>query len=199
MQSSFLVFDSKTGCFPWFCLSLHTLFGHWPWIVCLSLHIWKCWDMPSPFKGVFWPNDFSKKDLPWVPYLFWIMSDGIAKALRRQLGCQKWISIVQWCSYIPATDAVLLSIHNARSVISHSGTTLRRYRRTLFKKERFFWKIIWPKSAHWSTQERVSLRTRNVLVTGGGQLALFYFILFCFWIHTVSVPITSGTHTDGRQ
>ena len=47
MQFSFLVFDSKTGSFPWFCLSLHTQFGHRPWIVCLSLHIWKCWDMPS--------------------------------------------------------------------------------------------------------------------------------------------------------
>jgi len=45
MQFGFPVFDSKTGSFSWFCLSLYIQFGHKPWIVCLSLHIWKCWDI----------------------------------------------------------------------------------------------------------------------------------------------------------
>jgi len=79
---------------------------------------------------------FRKKILPWVPYLFKIMSDGIGEARRRQLRCRKWISIVvQRCSYIHATEAVLLRIHYARTVISRSCAALRRYRRTLFKKD----------------------------------------------------------------
>jgi len=47
MHFGFPVFDSKTRPFSWFYLSLHIQFGHKPWIVCLSLHIWKCWDMSS--------------------------------------------------------------------------------------------------------------------------------------------------------
>jgi len=79
---------------------------------------------------------FQKKNSPWVPYIFQIMSDGIGAAQRRQLRCQKWISILeQRCSYTPTTEAVLPSIHYARSVISRSGAALRRYRRTLFKKD----------------------------------------------------------------
>jgi len=38
-------------------------------------------------KGGFWPDDFSKKIVPWVAYLFDIMSDimsdGIGEAWRR--------------------------------------------------------------------------------------------------------------------
>jgi len=45
------------------------------------------------------------------------MSDSIGAARRRQLRCRKWISIVVlWCSYTPATEAVLPSIHYTRSV-----------------------------------------------------------------------------------
>ena len=47
MHFTFPVFGSKTGLFPWFGLSFHIHFWHEPWIVCLSLHIRKCWDMPS--------------------------------------------------------------------------------------------------------------------------------------------------------
>ena len=47
MHFDFLVFGSKTRPFPWFCLSFHIQFGHKPWIVCLSLHVWKCWDIIS--------------------------------------------------------------------------------------------------------------------------------------------------------
>jgi len=57
MRFSFLVFDSKTRCYLGFCLSLHIQFDQGPWIVCLSLHIRKCWDiisipppLPSPFE-----------------------------------------------------------------------------------------------------------------------------------------------------
>jgi len=46
MRFGFLLLDSKTKLFPWFCLSLHIHFWHKPWIICLSLHIWKCWDSP---------------------------------------------------------------------------------------------------------------------------------------------------------
>ena len=47
MRFSFLVFDSETRCYPGFCLSLHIQFDQGPWIVCLSLHIQKCWDIIS--------------------------------------------------------------------------------------------------------------------------------------------------------
>ena len=50
MQFSFSVFDSKTRSSSWFCLSLHIQFAHKPWVFCLSLHIWKCWDIIS------WPR-----------------------------------------------------------------------------------------------------------------------------------------------
>ena len=46
LRYNLLVFGSKT-LFPWFCLSFHIYIWHEPWIVCLSLHIQKCWDMPS--------------------------------------------------------------------------------------------------------------------------------------------------------
>jgi len=52
IQFGFPVFDSNTGSFLWFCLSLHVQFGLMPWIVCLSLHIWKCWDMPSQCRPI---------------------------------------------------------------------------------------------------------------------------------------------------
>ena len=48
IQFGFPVFDSNTGSFLWFCLSLHIQFGHKPWIVFLSLHVWKCWDIIFP-------------------------------------------------------------------------------------------------------------------------------------------------------
>jgi len=75
-----------------------------------------------------------------------------SQSTNRQLRCRKWIGIVvQQCSYTPATEAVLPSIHYARSVISRSGAALRRYRQTLFKKDmeprgEFFLEIIRPKS-----------------------------------------------------
>jgi len=69
-----------------------------------------------------------QKNSSWVSYLFKVMSDGIGKTRRRQLRCRKWISILeQQCSYTPATEAVLPSIHYATSVISRSGAALRRY------------------------------------------------------------------------
>ena len=87
-------------------------------------------------KGGFRPDEFSKKNIPWVPYLFKIMSDSLGETQRRQLRCRKWIRILErWCLYTPAsaTETVLPSMHYARSVISRSGAALRRYRRTLFK------------------------------------------------------------------
>jgi len=43
--------------------------------------------------------------------------------------------VVQRCSYTPATEAVLPSIHYARSVISCSGAALRRHHGTLFNRD----------------------------------------------------------------
>jgi len=64
------------------------------------------------------------------------MSDGIGEVRRRQLRCQQWITILERrCSYTATTESVFPSIHYARSVISRSDAALRRYRRTLFKKD----------------------------------------------------------------
>jgi hypothetical protein len=47
LRYSYLVLGTETKQIPWFCLSHHIQYCHKPWIVCLSYHIWKCWDMPS--------------------------------------------------------------------------------------------------------------------------------------------------------
>jgi len=47
MHFAYLVLGTKTKRFPWFCLSYHIQYWHKPWIVCLSCHIWKCWDIIS--------------------------------------------------------------------------------------------------------------------------------------------------------
>ena len=54
LRYSLLVLSTETRQFPWFCLSYHIRYCHKPWIVCLSHHIWKCWDMPSwsPYQNV---------------------------------------------------------------------------------------------------------------------------------------------------
>jgi len=97
---------------------------------------------------------FFKKILPWVLYLFSIMSD-VGEARRQQVRCRKWISIVvRRCSYTTATEAVLPSIHYATSVISRSGAALRWYCQTLFKndmeiREDIFLKNHPPKILSW--------------------------------------------------
>ena len=58
-----------------------------------------------------------------------------SQSTNRQLRCRKWIGIVvQQCSYTPATEAVLPSIHYARSVICRSGAAHPSYRLTYLKK-----------------------------------------------------------------
>jgi len=64
------------------------------------------------------------------------MSDTFCAERRRKLWCRKWISlVVRQCSYVPATEPVLQSIHYARSVISRSCAALRCYHRTLFNED----------------------------------------------------------------
>jgi len=118
-----------------------------------------------------------------------------SQSTNRQLRCRKWIGIVvQQCSYTPATEAVLPSIHYARSVISRSGAALRRYRQTLFKKDmeprgEFFLEIIRPNlpwqnigeplpwdsqraSTHvWSPHKRRPTTRHTKLVGRGGRKA----------------------------
>ena len=47
MHFALLVFGTETKRFPWFCLSHHVQYCHKPWMVSLSHHIWKCWDIIS--------------------------------------------------------------------------------------------------------------------------------------------------------
>jgi len=73
---------------------------------------------------------------------------------------------VRWCSYTPATEPVLQSIHYARSGVSRSGAVLRRHQGTLFNqnmepKESFFLKNHPAKTLHRSPRESLSLGIRN--------------------------------------
>ena len=77
------------------------------------------------------------------------MSDGIGAARRRKMRCQKRTSLVmRRCSYTPATEPVLQSIHYARSGISRSGgATMRHYLIKIWNPREFFCKIIRPKTS----------------------------------------------------
>jgi len=47
MSFAFLVPDSERKLFHSFCLSHHAQIDREPWIICLFLHMWKCWDIIS--------------------------------------------------------------------------------------------------------------------------------------------------------
>jgi len=107
------------------------------------------------------------------------MSDGVRAARRRKLRCRMWSSHAVWrCSYTPATEPVLQSKHDARSVISHSGAAPRSHHGTwsnqdMEPKGDFFLKNHPAKFLHWASRESLSLGICNALVEPRGWQNFF--------------------------
>jgi len=114
------------------------------------------------------------------------MSDGICAARRWQVRCQKWINIVvRRCSYTLSTEAVLPSIHYARSVISCSGAISRRHHGTLFieiwNPEEYFFEKSSGQNPPCGSHRRAPLGTRNAQALTTSLLVLrHYEHLFLF-------------------